>query len=341
MKLTVCLGVPLLALLALPASVRADTPGASDEPVNPYAGVDPDGVPLSVTQEIKTPVTDQAAAQKQAVEDDARARNWLLLDYQKQLQRNNAESSANGQALNTYLQLSENKDYTPGASPDKTTPAAQPPPSFRAALNPSGPESHGMNLRGDPSASTGFTPLISPLSSPGILSASQPFNSGVFASPLPPSLVPGTTADGLPAMAAPASAPPPAPGRSGPVSPTETVDMQTPGMVADKTGPLPGAPDLSLDSLPDPNSNDLPQRPDAQAQLPQVAQAMDSDQLHAALDTKLKSPKVALNTTEKQVEQPPKPVVPPPPETPSPISQQPQISPVHAPLPSPFDILNR
>ncbi len=44
MKLSACLTASLLALLGLAGSVRADSPGDSD---NPYADVDADGVPLA------------------------------------------------------------------------------------------------------------------------------------------------------------------------------------------------------------------------------------------------------------------------------------------------------
>jgi hypothetical protein len=119
--------------------------------------------------------------------------------------------------------------------------------------------------------------------------------------------------------------------------------METPGMIAEKANPLPGAPDLDLDSLPDQSGENTHNQQQAgqPVQLPELPQAMDAGLLHDELTAKLNPSKVAqAGAKSQQTPQPPKPATPPPPETPSPISQQPQLSPVHAPLPNPFDILN-
>ena len=337
MKLTVCLSASLLALLACPAGVRADGP---DPSANPYANLDPDGVPLAVTQGNDTSSQETDAQLQEQADAQAHARNWLLLDYQQQLLRNKAEGSANAQALNIYLQLSLNKDITqvlqqPSANPE----TVQPSPSFHATSTSSSTSGNRMNLRSDSTpASNLLAPLISPFSSAAALSASQPFNASAYASPLPPSLVPGSEYG----MSAQNSDPVPAPKPTVsplPTTPLDTVDMETPGMVADKSSPLPGTPDLNLDSLPD--QNEPSQQPtDGPPQLPQLGQAADADQLHAQMNAKLSSPKMALKTADKPTP-PPAPAQPPPPEVPMPISQQPMISPVHAPLPNPYDILNR
>src|SRR5271170_4291297 len=130
MKLTFCLGVPLLALLALPAGLRAAAP---DAPANPYANVDPDGVPLAVTQQSREALTPEQldALEKQEADADARARNWLLLQYEQQFRRNAPDSAPKDQTLNMYLQLSMNKELSDvaGQAADAANPA--PPPSLR------------------------------------------------------------------------------------------------------------------------------------------------------------------------------------------------------------------
>jgi hypothetical protein len=335
MKLTGCLSASLFALLAFPAALRAAAP---DAPVNPYADLDPDGVPLSISQTHTTYSPEQVELYaKQQAEMDARARNWLLIDYEQRSQHNKAESSPNNQTINMYLQLSMNRDFTAVVNQDSVNPeAAPPPPSLHAA--PDNSSQKGMTLRPDTAPSKEiFAPLISPLSSPAALSAAQPFNVSAYAAALPPSLAPTSALDAPPQQQGPAPAP-----ELKPPSPTDTIDMQTPGAVADKADPLPGAPDLNLDSLPDPNGTNRHDQaqPGALPELPQVGQAMDAGLLHEEMKAKLNSGKPVPANAQPQDQQPAKPTAPPPPEAPSPINQQPQLSPVHAPLPSPFDILN-
>jgi hypothetical protein len=124
--------------------------------------------------------------------------------------------------------------------------------------------------------------------------------------------------------------------------------METPGMVAAKDNSLPGAPDLNVDSLPGQNQDEAPthQATDEPPTLPQTAQVMDSDQLHLQMSAKLQAPNPiqarAAGLQQKQAELTvQKPPPPPADEIPMPISQQPQISPVHAPVANPYDILNR
>ena len=115
--------------------------------------------------------------------------------------------------------------------------------------------------------------------------------------------------------------------------------MQTPGMIADKSNPLPGMPSLNLDSLPDPTA---PGAQDQQTDLPELRQPLDAGLLHHEMTVKL-APAQPTATASSQKNTLPTPATPPtplPPETPSPISKQPQLSPVHAPLASPLDMFN-
>jgi hypothetical protein len=71
---------------------------------------------------------------------------------------------------------------------------------------------------------------------------------------------------------------------------------------------------------------------------------MDADRMHQQLNAKLQVQSSIPGQSTAQ-SQPPNPTPPQnqqlPPETPMPISRQLQLSPVHAPLPNPYDILNR
>jgi len=335
MKLTVRLSLPLFALLAaLPAGLHAALPS---DPVNPYANVDPDGVPLAITQGSSSrpsPAQQAELTQKQQ-ELESRARNWLLLDYQRQFKRNPENATLN-QTLNMYLQLSMNKDLSAVASDANPPSSHAPAPTLHATPNGASAQ-NTMSLRPDstPSKLT-FTPLISPFNSSYASSASQPFGSGAYSTKLPSSLAPTGALNAPP----PAAAAAPAPHRSLsdlPASSTETIDMQTPGMIADKTNPLPGMPSLNLDSLPDPTATSAQE----QAELPQIREPVDADLLHQEMTAKA-APAQPTGATKKQTPQPPvAPPAPPPPEEPMPISKQPQLSPVHAPVASPFDMLNR
>jgi hypothetical protein len=346
MKLTVCLAAVLTAWLASFAGARGAAP---DAPANPYASVDPDGVPLAVTQDAAgsgdrmTKEQEAAYAQQQA-ELDNRARNWLMLQYEQRFQQGNTPSTPHDRTMNMYLQLSMNRDLSQVVAQDMAnSDAAADAPSFHAAPGPAAP--NHMALRTDTAQpSTSFTPLISPLSSPLALAATQPYDAGAYASRLPPSLAPINSMDvagPLEQPPAPKSAPAPAPqAEPKPVSPIESIDMETPGAIADKSDPLPGAPDLSLDSLPD-QSTQAPPQPGEPPVLPELPQTPDASLLHEEITQKLAPPRATLATAPQEKQAPPaKPLTPPQPEAPAPISQQPQISPVHAPVPSPFDILN-
>jgi len=339
MKLTVCLWAPLVALLAMPAGLRAASP---DEQNNPYANVDPDGVPLAVTQgDQGAPSPERLEAlQKQQADQESRAHNWLLLEYEQQF-RHDAKTTPGDRTLNMYLQLSMNRDLAAVTADSTINSEPTPSPALHATPRNSSTQ-NGVSLRPDASPNAYFAPLVSPYNSATASSATQPFySSGAYASKLPLSLTPTESFGGLPAE--PASAPAPAPHRSLsalPTSPADTIDLQTPGMIADKSNPLPGMPNLNLDSLPDPSSTST-QNQQQEAELPEVRQPLDAGLLHQEMTVKLAPTQpLQVNASAQKPQQPATPPAPPPQETPEPISKQPTLSPVHAPLPSPFDILN-
>ena len=339
MKLTVHLAASLAALLALPAGLRAATP--PDGPVNPYANLDPDGVPLAISQsDDGKPSSKQEALEKQQADEEFRARNWLLLEYEQQF-RHTTQTSTQNRTINMYLQLAMNKDLA-AVSNDSTIDAntATPAPSLHAMPQATS-SPNGISLRPDSTPNRyQYAPLVSPYNSPVASSASQPFYAGAYSAVLPTSLAP------ISSLGAPSAAPAPAPHHSLselPNSPTETIDMQTPGMTADKANPLPGMPNLNLDSLPDPTSTDA-QSQQQQPELPEIRQPLDAGLLHQEMSVKLAPAQPLQVTASAQKNAQPTPATPPappPPETPEPINKQPQLSPVHAPLPTPFDILNR
>jgi hypothetical protein len=340
MKLTVCLSASLVALFAFPGGSRGALP--SDGPANPYANVDPDGVPLAITQgdDDKTTPKQAEALEKQQADQDFRARNWLLLEYEQEFRHNNAQATTPDRTLNMYLQLSMNKDLA-AVSNDSSAKVSNPtpPPSLHATPKSTSTQ-NSVSLRPDSSfGKSNFTPLISPFNSPFASTAIQPYYTGAYSSALPPGLAPGSS---LGASEAPAPAPAPEHRPSPtalPTSPADTVDMQTPGMIADKSNPLPGTPSLNLDSLPDSNSPDS-QNPQQSQELPELHQPLDAGLLHQQLNAKLTTAQANASGQKNTPTVVATPAAPPPPETPEPISKQPQLSPVHAPLTSPLDMFN-
>ncbi len=298
-------------------------------------------MPLAVTQGQSADVTtENSTLEKQQSDADARARNWLMIQYEQQFRGSKAATSPNERTFNMYLQLSMNNDLAAvanQASADSHAPdnAATPAPSLHATPNSASQKGVGLRPDTTPGPRT-FTPLFNALSSPISTAASQPFDTGAYAAALPKGLAPVASLDAPPASAPPTPSRPPSPVAT---LPTDTIDVQTPGLIADKADPLAG-PDLNLDSLPD--SNDGNAQNSQPAELPQLPEALDENLLHAQQTAKLEGLKGAQAKAKAQppVQAPTAAATPPPPEAPDPISKQPQISPVHAPLPNPFDILN-
>ena len=116
-------------------------------------------------------------------------------------------------------------------------------------------------------------------------------------------------------------------------------------MVAAKDNSLDdsGTPDLSLDSLPDESADEARETAAKRVELPQK---MDADQLHKNQTAKLQIPGPAnvaktAPTQQQQTAAQPAPVPVNPADAPVPVTQQPQLNPVHPPIGNPYDILNR
>jgi hypothetical protein len=340
MKLTVCLSAYLIALLALAGSARADS-SPDNQPDNPYANTDPDGVPLAVAKPDAALTTEQLAALQKEAQQEARNHDWLLLEYEEQVRHHAVQSPDGGKSTDIYLKLRMNPELAnlAGLTPIDPEPEQTPgqPPALRASPGPA--SDGGMALRpGSPATPGGFTPLITPLSPPAT-QASQQYAIAPFSSSMQSILDAPGPFDAPPA-------PPPAtaqtPART-PEPAADPGDLETPGMVAAKDNTLPGAPDLGLDSLPEQNPDNA--RNADQAQPAELSQAMDVDQMHLQLDAKQKVAAPAIVTRIEQKPPAPQTVNAPltpvnPANAPVPINQQPQLSPVHAPVGNPFDILN-
>jgi hypothetical protein len=340
MKWARCLSVSILTLAFFHGSARADAPDDSD-PRNPYARVDPDGVPLAVTQGPKQKLTNEQieSLRQQAIQME-RNRNWLMNAYEEQLRMRSKDPAQKDKTPNLYLQLSMDKNLAKLAGLDAMDPTdpTLASPSLHATPSPSAKSTPA--LRPEAPASTGaFMPLISPLSPLGT-SATQSISMSAYSMPIPSILAPSQ--NGMPpANNSPAPAPP-----SHSTSYTDVVDLQTPGMVASKNDPLadPGTPDLSLDSLPNEAQDEAKERQEAatRAELPEV---MDADQLHKQETAKLALPVATLEaakaTDQKQQTTPPKAIPVNPEDAPVPVTQQTQLNPVHPPIANPYDILNR
>jgi hypothetical protein len=337
MKKARYLSIPLIALLALSGRAVAD-PEDDAPSKNPYAQVDPDGVPLEVTQGPKHSRAPEPteAQQKQAAALEARSRNWLLIEYENQMRTHSDRTPDKDNDANLYLQLSLDKDISKLAGLT-TTPDAGPTPTLQplAGTSRSGQAAPTLRPEAPVNAQTGgFLPLIKPLTSPAALTT-QVFSTS-FSSNLSTSYSGFSTP---PNSAAPA--PTPTPHSS---AYTQATDLQTPGMVAAGQNPTSETttPDLSLDSLPGETPEETRAREEASAPMALPA-VMDADALHQQQTSGLKLP-VAANAPKTAATPPPaapKAIPVNPADQPLQANQAPQITPVHAAIANPYDILNR
>lgn len=322
-----------MAALFLTGTAWASSPDDA-ETDNPYSQFDPNGVPLNVVQPArqKYRISDeQIEAMRKQNAQEALDRNWLLLEYEKQLRDRTGGDADKEKHNNLYLQLSMDKDLSKLAGLQTIEPdAAKPNVTFHAASSTS--EKNAPTLRPEVATSfftpgAAFKPLITPLNSAG------PNTSQSFSSTLPLSMAPPFSG------AAPTGNPAPAPR---PTVSADPVDLQTPGMVAARQDPMAdvGTPDLSLDVLPGETAQQAHQRQSGdRADLPVP---MDASQLHKAQAATNKAPGFVGQVKAAPPEAQPVKAIPVNPEdAPTPVNEGPQISPVHAPIANPYDILNR
>jgi hypothetical protein len=295
---------------------------------DPHSLLDPDGVPLAVTHPPPREPTEAEVEQyRKEAEEAAENKNWLLRGFEQQQQLHNTGSP--DQSTDLYLQLSSNKALAKLAGLPETDTTGT------ALKTGAAPGANGPALRNDttPTAATGM-PYLSDLSKPLVSPLSLP--AGVTTFSAPPPLATTAPFGGI----LPQSTPSSTPARQA----EESADLDTPGMTAAKKDPSEdmSSADLTLDILPGESVEEARARQDnfkAELALP-----MDADQLHKQQTSEITVPAVAKIATDDKTAQsttPPKTKPEDDPSAPIPISQVPQINPVRAPIPGPFDILNR
>ncbi len=336
MKIARYVSIGMLGLFVV--TIRASADPSDDVPeVNPYTQYDPDGVPLAVTQPHPKPLTqDQINEIRKEEQKAAFDKNWLLRNYEQQLQARAAKSPED-QSTNLYYQLSSNKELAKLAGlPALDSDSQEGAPPNRTGVAPSGqnssvlrPDASAAVKRGSPSLGHGFKPLITPLSAPDAAGLHN------FYSSLP--LL----------MASPISGSLPQTPRSPQAAQSRDIsDIETPGMVsAGKNPPTDtNIPDLTLDILPGESIEQARAHQDSNNSL-ELPLAMDADQLHKEQAAALSVPTVpGVPKTTQTAKPAPAPVKTVPindEDAPMPVSKSIQINPVRAPIAKPYDILNR
>jgi hypothetical protein len=331
MKMACYLSIATVGLFFAATGANAD-PSVSDPSDNPDLQCDPDGVPLSVTQPQSQQLSaEELKAARKQEEKAALNKDWLLRNYERQLQAHVPANSTGDQDANLYYELTSNKELARLAGLSALDPDGQDGASpYRTGAAHS--DRDAVTLRSDASStSTGnfssqgnlFKPLITPLSSPDVAGLHN------FYSPLPVS------------MASPLSGFP----KTSPASRTDqsqdSSDMETPGMVAAEKNPLTdtSAFDLSLDMLPGETVEQARAHQQNNMNL-ELPLPMDADQLHKEQAAALSVPG-ASKTAQIAAPAPIKTVPTEDPDAPLPVNKALQINPVHAPIANPYDILDR
>jgi len=331
MKKTQRLWHSMLGLLLVATGAAAAPASDSSGEENIYSQLDPDGIPLVVTQgQAKKPTQAEIDDYRKQVDRAAENKNWLLRSYQQQQELRNKANGAGDDSANLYLEISSNKALAKLAGLPETDPTSA---SLRTGTDPG---TSGAALRKDSTLHTD-RPLTSTdsLSRPLITPLSANPTASTFAAP-PPLLMTSPFGGILPQTTSPATTPA--------AQSQEISDLETPGMTAEKKDPLAemSSADLTLDILPGESIGEARAHQDnfkAELSLP-----MDANQLHKQQDAETKPPTAAKPATAKTADTTPPPTQTKPeddPNAPMPVSQVPQINPVRAPIANPFDILHR
>jgi hypothetical protein len=321
---------PYLSMLVVSTLMLAGR--ASGDPSSnandPNLLLDPDGIPLSVTHPQDRPATqDEIEADLKRQQQAALQKDWLLRDYEK-LRRDRGNAPGD-QDANLYYQLGSNRELArlaglpaPGSDDQQadaasragaTLPGQNSTTSRPGATSPTA----GYSL----APSNPFRPLISPLSSPGMVGMHSFYSS----TSTPLFSVPGLAQR---------------PGVRSTAPQEESSDLDSPGLVAAEKSQAPNSDDdLSLDLLPGETMEQAKARQD-NAGL-ELSVPMTTDQLHKEEADALSVPTASGATTNAapSVVIPVAPIADP--EAPMPASKTLPINPVRAPIANPFDILNR
>lgn len=337
MKAARCLFAATLGLALVAGVVRADTPAAPtgtdpNAPLNPYLQTDDNGTPLAVLNPKLAPLTDE---QKDALrEEKAKAdldKDWLIRNYERALQNRSAANPAGFDKSNLYYELSMNPALARLAGLPDLGPTAMNPSTSGVPMK-RGTAAESMAADKTPALPHAFEwkPFLPISSSPQGEGLTDPTGSQPTAMPSPLVSYPDS------ASPQPEKRPAPRTEKTG-----DILDLETPGMIASKDDPSAklDTPDLSLDLLPGETAAQA-KAERARENSIQPPQPITADTLHKSLMSSATPPGQTGATTNTASSTPP-PVPQVDPEAPVPVSQQPVISPVHAPVANPFDILNR
>jgi hypothetical protein len=334
MKIARYFPIAMLGLFMIAARASAD-PSIAEQANNSYLQTDPDGIPLSISQpQSKQLSPEEIQAIGEAQRQAALNKNWLLRGYEQQLHDRAAADPSQDPNANLYYELSSNKELAklaglPALDPDSPDPTA----SVRTGATSSDQGSVTLRTDASPAALSGslshgnlFTPLITPLSAPeaGGLHNFYSFELPVsMASPL---------VENLPHPTAPKAD-----------QSQDSLDIETPGMVAAKADPLMDTipSDLPLDALPGETTESAKARAESNNDLT-LPLPMDANQFHQEQASTLHAPSApSAVQTPAPASAPVKPVPIEDPNAPLAVSKAPPITPVRTPIANPFDILDR
>jgi hypothetical protein len=315
-----------LGLVVMASAARADNAGSSDSS-NPYGQADPDGVPVAL--DMGRPKQPSQADIEEARQQQARAaqqKDWLVRSYEAQLKARAQSDPSADQDSNLYYQLSSNPDMAKLAGLTALDPNNSPADQNGATV----PKRATDSMQSDAAQSAKrpfapgyvFKPLITPFSAPGAVVRDY------YAS-LPVAMPSPLFTD---------SAPKPAESKR--AQSPDSADIETPGMIAAGNDAASDADNLSLDILPGETIEQARQRQDdTKLELPLP---MTADELHKRDLIKLAPPSATKQTTPTTAAAAPAKNVPlEDPDEPIPISRQPIITPIRAPIANPYDILDR
>jgi hypothetical protein len=335
MKIAHYLSISMAGIFIVSSTASAD-PNSPDTAGNPYLQVDADGIPLVVAPDHATVPSpaELEAIDKQKQQTDLN-KNWLLRNYEHQLQTHSASDASNVPRANLYYQLSTNKELAKLAGLQDIEVDDRDNASAAQAGMPHTSQV-SANLRPATSSPTGassishsslFKPLVTPLSAPEAAGLHNFYS---------------TLATSMASPLSGGSNPGPTPARTEDQV-QDSSDIDTPGMIAAEKDPLtdPSATDLTLDILPGETALQARQERENRSKL-ELPGPIDADQLHKSQAASLSGPVAqGAQPTPATAALPAKPIPVNDEDAPTQVSKEPTINPVRAPIANPYDILNR
>jgi hypothetical protein len=326
MKIAFALAFSGLFYLSAGSVIRAD-----DDPSAPpgfdttQPMVDPDGAPLNQPQ--RRPTQSQLeAAQKEKAAAEAN-KDWLVREYEHQLQLHSSANSSTGESTDIYSQLGLNdnlaklaglapltSDSSASTQTDKSASSPSEASSSAAVGNPAPPP---------PDTSSLLKPLITPFSAPQAAGLQNFYAS--LASPIAPSPLDTQTQNTSQAKIS---------------TPDSDTAIETPGLTAAQQDPAHYGKisDPALEPLPGVDYSQMQLRAaDSSPSLSELPPGSNAAQLQLQQVAALQAPGTTQPTPQPPVA---KPVLPNP-NDPTPLSKMPQPDAFRAPIADPFDIFYR